>query len=161
MTRHFWLLLITLLVPANAAAWEGVVVKVLDGDSLRVQAGGKITEIRLYGIDTPEYGQAYGNKAKQFSRRLILGQQVDVREMDTDHYGRTVALVSTGSRLLNRELVRAGLAWHYPSYCRLQPLCTELKQLQAAAEKEGRGLWRDKNPLPPWQWKRSRRQDNQ
>lgn len=134
--------------------WEGVVVKVLDGDSLRIQRGGKIEEIRLYGIDAPEYRQAYSNKARQYVRRMVDGQEVAVEKMDVDRYGRIVALVTLKDRLVNRELVEAGLAWYYPRYCRWQPLCGELAQLEARARRQGRGLWRDHDPVPPWEWKR-------
>jgi endonuclease YncB( thermonuclease family) len=138
----------------NAAAWEGVVVKVIDGDSLRVQRNGKIHEIRLYGIDTPEYRQAYSNKAKQFTKRLAYQQVVTVEEKDIDRYGRIVALVMSQGKLVNRELVREGLAWYYPKYCREQPLCGELQGLERKARKARRGLWRDESPVSPWNWKR-------
>ncbi len=135
-------------------AWEGVVVKVLDGDSLQIRRDGKIYEIRLYGIDTPEYKQPYSNKAKQFTKRLAYRQTVSVEKRDIDRYGRIVALVSSHGKLVNRELVRAGLAWFYPRYCREQPLCRELESLERQARKERRGFWREKNPVSPWDWKR-------
>lgn len=129
-------------------------VKVIDGDSLQVGHNGKIHEIRLYGIDTPEYRQAYSNKAKQFTRRLAHKEVVTVEEKDVDRYGRIVALVVSRGKLVNRELVREGLAWYYPKYCRDQPLCGELKRLEGRSRKERRGIWQDENPVPPWEWKR-------
>jgi len=137
-----------------ASAWEGMVVKVLDGDSLQVKVNGRTVEIRLYGIDAPEYKQPYSNKAKQFVRRMAGGQEVSVEKMDVDRYGRLVALVSVGDRLVNRELVAAGLAWYYPRYCRKQPLCRELAELEDKARQEKKGLWRDPAPVSPWEWKR-------
>lgn len=138
----------------HATAWEGVVVKVLDGDSIRIKRNGRIDEIRLYGIDAPEYKQPYSNKAKQYVRRMVYRQEVVVEEMDVDRYGRTVALVFLKDKLVNRELVGAGLAWYYPRYCRRQPLCGELAELEAGARRQGRGLWRDPDPVSPWEWKR-------
>ena len=139
MTRHFCILLYTLFAllftVGNAGAWEGIVVKVIDGDSLRVQRNGKIHEIRLYGIDTPEYRQAYSNKAKQFTKRLAYRQVVTVEEKDIDRYGRIVALVMSQGKLVNRELVREGLAWYYPQYCLDQPLCREFQTLERKARK--------------------------
>lgn len=161
MTRYFYILsgvMFVLLVHIGyAAAWEGVVVKVLDGDSIVIQRSGEINTIRLYGIDTPEYKQAYSNKAKQFTRRLVNGQRVSVEEKDRDRYGRIVALVVSQGKLVNRELVREGLAWYYPHYCREQPLCNELRSLENQAKKEGRGLWRDRNPVSPMEWKRQQK----
>ena len=161
MTRCFYILLavvFTLLIQmSDAAAWEGVVVKVLDGDSIEIKRNGKVHTIRLYGIDTPEYKQAYRNKAKQFTKRLVNRQKVNVVEKDIDRYGRIVALVESSGQLVNRELVREGLAWYYSKYCLAQPLCGELKDLERKARNEGRGLWRDENPISPMDWKRQQK----
>jgi len=161
MTRYFYIQLCALsallFFAGNGVAWEGIVVKVIDGDSLQVRHNGKIHEIRLYGIDTPEYRQAYSNKAKQFTRRLAYRQVVTVEEKDIDRYGRIVALVVSRGKLVNRELVREGLAWYYPKYCRDQPLCGELQRLERRARKERRGIWQDEDPVPPWEWKRQQK----
>lgn len=158
MTRIFSIVacfISLLLVPAcSVSALEGTVVKVIDGDSLMVQWEGKVSEVRLYGIDTPEYRQPFSNKAKQFTRKLALGQLVIVEEKDIDKYGRTVALVRSRGKLVNRELVRVGLAWYYSRYCHEQPLCGELKLLEQKAKKEKRGLWRGRNPVSPRKWKK-------
>ncbi|MDW7772011.1 MAG: thermonuclease family protein [Desulfobulbaceae bacterium] len=160
-SRCFLIPLILLFIAAgNVHAWEGVVVKVLDGDSIQVKRDGKIYEIRLYGIDTPEYKQPYSNKAKQYTKRLAYRQTVSVKKKDVDRYGRIVALVSSRGKLVNKELVRSGLAWFYPRYCREQPLCGELEALEKQARKEGRGLWRDTAPVSPWEWKRRHRAQN-
>lgn len=141
----------------RAAAWEGVVVKVVDGDSLQIKRDGRIREIRLYGVDAPEYKQPYSKKAKRYLRRMVYLRTVAVEEMDIDRYDRIVALVFRKEGLVNRELVRAGLAWYYPRYCRRQPLCGELADLQNKAEQQRRGLWRDPDPVSPWEWKRRQR----
>jgi len=150
-------LLFLLVSNVTALAWDAVVVKVLDGDSIEVSRDGKIVEIRLYGIDTPEYKQPYSNKARQFTRKLTYRQAVSVEQMDIDRYGRSVALVYSQGKLVNRELVRCGLAWFYPRYCLAQPLCRELQSLEDQARQERLGLWRDNAPLSPWEWKRRER----
>ena len=142
---------------STAYCWQGYVVKVLDGDSLRVKRGKEVIEIRLYGIDCPEWGQDYGNKAKRFTKAKMYKRTVNVEPRDVDRYGRTVALVSSSGRLINRELVRAGLAWMYPKYCKKQPLCSELKKLQNKARNRRMGLWRARDPVSPWQWKRQKK----
>lgn len=141
----------------QAWAWEGVVSKVLDGDSIQVQRDGRTVEVRLYGIDTPEHRQAYSNKARQFTREMLYRKRVTVEEKDVDRYGRRVALVAWQGRLVNRELVRAGLAWHYPRYCRSQPLCGELAVLEQGARASRLGLWADPEPVAPWEWKKRQR----
>jgi endonuclease YncB( thermonuclease family) len=137
-----------------AYGWEGYVTKVLDGDSLRVKKGSRVHEIRLYGIDSPEYGQLFWLEAKGLTRELVLGKIVNVKPMDTDQYGRIVALVWHQGQLVNSELVRAGLAWVYPRYCQTQSLCNDMKTKEDAAHKQGVGLWREKSPMAPWLWKR-------
>jgi len=142
----------------SAQSWHGYVIKVLDGDSLRVRRGGAVYEIRLYGIDTPEYKQSYWKKAKRFTKSRTYKKTVTIEPRDVDRYGRIVALVKSQGRLVNRELVRDGLAWVYPKYCLEQPLCHEMKREETLARKELRGLWKEQNPLSPWQWKRKHAQ---
>lgn len=147
--------LLTILCCSNTAlAWHGYVVKVLDGDSLRIRRGTKIYEVRLYGIDTPEYKQPYGNKAKLYTRSRTWKKTVTVEPKDVDRYGRIVAVVKSRGRTVNRELVRDGLAWVYPKYCTMQPLCNEMKIDEEKARKLRRGLWKEKQPISPWEWKR-------
>jgi len=141
---------------ASAFAWEGTVARVLDGDSFRVRQGGQLVTIRLYGIDCPEYGQAAWREAKEGVSDLIEGKKVTVEPMDTDQYGRVVALVGIRGRSVNGELVRRGLAWVYPRYCKAQPLCRGLDELEEAARTERLGIWRDRQSVPPWVWKRGK-----
>lgn len=165
MSRAFFnycLLLVlapALLLPglSSATARYGYVLRVLDGDSFRVRMGGKLQEIRLYGIDAPEYGQRYGSKAKRYLQSLVNKVTVTVIPKDVDRYGRIVALVKSHGRLVNRELVRNGYAWVYPKYCRQEPLCSQLTELELEARKHNRGLWRAKTPEPPWELKQRRR----
>lgn len=137
-------------------AWEGSVTRVLDGDSLRIRQGSRVATIRLYGIDCPEYGQVGWQEAKNLTSTLARGQNVLVTPMDTDRYGRTVALVKIRGRILNAELVQTGMAWVYPQYCRVQPLCRELETLELMARQQRLGLWREQHPMPPWVWKQRR-----
>ncbi len=116
---------------------------------------GEGERIRLHGIDCPEKRQAFGNKAKQFTSKLVFGQTVAVNVMDQDRYGRTVGeVVLPDGRVLNHKLVKAGLAWWYRRYA---PEDKKLSQLEAEARDKKRGLWADPNPLPPWEWQRMRR----
>jgi micrococcal nuclease len=148
-------LLVLWAVPA--IGWEGKVVRVLDGDSLRVRQGGRIVTLRLYGIDCPEYGQNFWRESKDAAEDMLRGKKVTVEPMDTDRYGRIVALVGSEGRLVNRELVRRGMAWVYPRFCTAQPLCRDFKKLEQAARARKIGLWRDDRPVPPWIWKRGKK----
>ncbi len=136
--------------------FNGVGHKIIDGDSFYVKKAGKKIEIRLYGIDCPEYAQTYSNKAKTFVRRKILHKKLKIIPYYKDAYGRLVVMVKYGEKLLNESLVEAGLAWVYPRYCK-KKICRSWKNQEAKARKSVRGLWRDKHPIAPWRWKRDRR----
>ena len=101
----FWLalFLISALAATTAAAgeatsWSGEVVGVKDGDTIVVLHDSRGETIRLYGIDAPEKGQDFGNRAKQALSGLVFGKTVEIKPMDTDRYGRTVAMVSLSGR---------------------------------------------------------------
>jgi len=143
-----------MLLPSPVPAWQGKVVRVLDGDSILVKRAGRLYEIRLYGIDTPEYKQPFGREAGRVTRKMINKKIVDIRPMDVDRYHRIVALVTYNGRLVNRELVDKGAAWLYPRYCKKQPLCRELRVEEQQARRQRLGLWAGANPLSPSQWKR-------
>ena len=150
------LFLIFLLYPSLVLAWSGKVVGVTDGDTIKVLHDSQQVKIRLYGIDTPEKKQAFGQRAKQFTADMVAGQVVDVEEVTLDRYGRTVGVVRIGSACLNEELIKAGFAWVYTRYCDM-PMCDRWKQLEQAARLDRKGLWHDKNPVPPWEWRRKER----
>ena len=134
--------------------WQGKVVSVADGDTVTVLRGKERIRIRLDGVDTPEKRQAYGQKAKKFTLAMVAGKEVRVVPATIDRYGRTVARVHLGDKCLNKELVRAGLAWWYRKY---SPKDKELAGLEAAARKAEKGLWSDPKPTAPWDWRRQQR----
>jgi endonuclease YncB( thermonuclease family) len=70
-----------------------------------------------------------------------------------DRYGRTVGDVTLpDGRHLNAELVRAGYAWWFRRYSADPRFAT----LEAQARSARRGLWAGPDPVPPWDWRRSR-----
>jgi micrococcal nuclease len=143
-------LLAVLLVSSCGNSFSGKCVSVSDGDTIHVLRSGKAIRIRLYGVDCPEMGQDFGKKARQFTSAMVFGKVVDVKPVDTDQYGRTVAWVSADGKSLNRELVAAGLAWWYRHYA---PGDKDLADLEHAARKQKIGLWSIANPLPPWEFR--------
>jgi endonuclease YncB( thermonuclease family) len=149
------LLLIFSLSCSSPEGQQGLVVKVIDGDTFDMKSGTEKIRVRLFGIDAPERGQAFNVKAKEFAASLIAGKEVRVVIHDTDRYGRTVADVYLSDGLhVNSEIVKAGFAWHFTRYSN-DP---HLADLQREAQQAGRGLWRDDNPIPPWEF-RKRKQD--
>jgi endonuclease YncB( thermonuclease family) len=160
MIHRRWLIALFLFCFAIAspavADFAGKVVGVSDGDTMTVLRDQSQVRIRLYGIDCPETGQDFGSRAKQFTADLAFGKVVTVVSRDRDRYGRLVAeVVLSDGRVLNDELVKAGLAWWYRLHA--QNIGT-LRQLEAGAREAKRGLWSQPNPVPPWEWRRTKRE---
>ena len=150
--------LIALLLPALTWAWQGKVIHVTDGDTIVVLTEDKEqVRIRLYGIDAPESRQPFGSKATEFVRDIAALKVVEINERYLDRYDRTIATVHLPDGTnLNEELVRVGLAWVYTRYCDEQPMCSKWDKLQQEARENKVGLWADKEPVPPWEWRRRR-----
>jgi endonuclease YncB( thermonuclease family) len=153
-------LVILLLSPSfSFADFSGRVVGVSDGDTIKVMHGGKAEKIRLHGIDCPERNQAFGTRAKQFTSEMVFGKTVTIHVTDMDRYGRTVAdVIMPDGRVLNRELVTAGLAWWYRKYA---PHDLALGRLEEEARTAKRGLWADPDPIPPWKWRKARKAETE
>ena len=153
------MLILLLLLPDSAWAWDARVVEVIDGDTIDVEpvAGGKRTRVRLHGIDAPEIRQPHGQAARDFVSKAVLFQAVGIDEtpQKQDGYGRTVAtVVLPDGGSLQAALLRAGLAWVWPRYCRN---CDDWQALQDNARQAGRGIWRQPKPVPPWKWRKRQR----
>jgi micrococcal nuclease len=129
------------------------VVGVKDGDTFEILRNGQTITVRLFGIDTPEKNQAYGQRAKQFASDLAFGKDVRLIEHNKDRYGRTVGtIILPDGRNLNEELVREGYAWHYTAYSKDKTLAN----LEADARRFQRGLWQDPNPVAPWDFRKQK-----
>jgi endonuclease YncB( thermonuclease family) len=144
----FNLLVLSTEIPSDDFSRRVVGVSV--EDTINVMHDGRAEKIRLYGIDAPEKGQAFGNRAKQFVAAPAFGKEVEVEVKDRDRYGRTVAdVILPDGRNLNHEIVKAGFAWWYRKYA---PKDTELERLESKARQAKRGLWVDPHPVPPWEF---------
>ncbi len=114
-------------------AYRARCVEVIDGDTLRVAAeNGEEVKIRLYGVDCPEKGQLFGTAAKKAVQDLVLNKQVNIVVHDTDKYGRSVALVYGDDFSVQEQLLKQGLTWVYPEYCRIA-LCDGFYRLEEQA----------------------------
>jgi endonuclease YncB( thermonuclease family) len=129
----------------------GRVVKVVDGDTFDLMFEEKKIRVRMFGIDSPERGQAFNVKAKEFTASLIAGKEVRVIIRNKDRYGRFVCDVYLNDNTyVNAEIVKAGYAWHFTRFSD----DVQLAELQVEAMNEKRGLWQDSEPVPPWEFRR-------
>ena len=128
----------------------GKVVHVSDGDTfiLQPEQGEKI-KVRVAYIDCPELNQAFGLEAKAFVLDWAKGKTVKVETLDTDRYGRVIGWVTAGEETLNHLLVEEGYAWHFKRYSS----DFRLARMERYAQKAKLGLWKEKNPIPPWEFR--------
>jgi micrococcal nuclease len=131
------------------------VVSITDGDTIRVQFGGREYPVRYIGMDTPEthFGvEPLGPEAADANARLVAGRQVVLEKdvSETDKYGRLLRYVwlrdDSGWLLVNLELVRLGFAQvaTYPPDVKYTD--SLLLPAQRAARAAGIGLWASGEP---------------
>jgi endonuclease YncB( thermonuclease family) len=86
--------------------------------------------------------------------RLPFGQTVRVEMIDVDRYKREVGRIFLGERFINMEMVRDGFAWRYIQYDKPG----EFTAAENDAREHRGGLWTDSSPVPPWEWRKMKRQ---
>lgn len=131
---------------SECGAKSGVVVRVLDGDTIELESG---VIVRYLLVDAPEIAhsasevsECFGDEAKQANSQLVVGAKVglDYDEACEDRFGRTLAYVSVADRMVNRTLIERG-------YARLLVIppndryADEFEALEADAETRNAGLW--------------------
>src|SRR5262245_1080343 len=149
--RFVWplaLLIVSAVAASAQTTIEGIVVRVVDGDTIHVRVDNRIETVRYIGVDTPEVrhptrgAEPGGQEASAVNRELVGGKRVrlelDVRPRDRN--GRLLAYVWVVGVIVNAELVRRGYAqvMTVPPNVRYQQLFLDL---QRAARQSGRGLW--------------------
>ena len=126
------------------------VVRVVDGDTIRVEGPSGEEAVRYIGIDTPESVkpgspvECFAKRASAFNEQLVGGERVRlVRDVDErDRYGRLLAYVyrERDGLFVNAELVRGG----YATVTTFPPNVAhegEFRRLARRARLSGRGLW--------------------
>jgi micrococcal nuclease len=142
-----------LFPPAILAQETGTVADVVDGDTLLVRIGEEPLTVRLIGIDAPE--RSHPSKPKEFLAdeaagtlsSLCKGKTVRMErgDEDADRHGRLlryVYLLAPDGRLLNKEMVRRGVARVYRRFRFSRE--AEFSEAEGEARQEERGIWREK-----------------
>lgn len=144
-------------ISINAKELMGQVIKVIDGDTITIlDANKEQFKIRLSGIDAPEKNQAFGNVSKQSLSEMITGKKVKVDFNKRGRYGRIIGKVLLNNEDVNLAQIKRGLAWHYKQYEREQDVEDRAlyAQEEYLAQKDKLGLWNDKNPIAPWDFRK-------
>ena len=136
------------------------VISTGDGDTLKVQSQeGQAITVRIGCVDSPEYRQGYGPEASQRLKALLpSGKTVDLREIDIDRYGRTVAEIYSEGKSIGLQLVQEGYAVVYDRYIES---CSDTSSQYLAGEEEARSkrlnFWSQSDPIMPWDFRRGQR----
>jgi endonuclease YncB( thermonuclease family) len=165
-SRPGWLslvLAVALAVPSGAAAQSnpvlvGTVIKVIDGDTIKVQLPSGPINVRLDSVDTPERNQPWGRESTATLARLVANKQVELDVVTQDRYERLVAQVYVGGVNVNEQLVRDGHAWAFRRYMK-KDTGPAFCALEAKARAARRGLWSlpDEEWIYPSDWRRLER----
>ena len=129
--------------PTVVDAWP--VVRVVDGDTIRVLYEGRDEPVRLLCIDTPERGESGFEEATEAMRGLVEDREVVLEferpgEPERDRYGRLLAYVFVDGRNVNVEMVRLGWTPFWTKYGEGR-LAAEFREAETEAKAENRGLW--------------------
>jgi endonuclease YncB( thermonuclease family) len=134
--------------------FQGKVTAIKDGDTIEVLYENNTITIRFAHIDCPEIKkhQPFAQAAKKFTSDICFGQIVRVKNDGRfDRYKRLIAIIiNNKNENVNKELVKAGLAWHFLQYS----TDASYDALEATARQSKTGLWADENPIPPWEWRK-------
>jgi endonuclease YncB( thermonuclease family) len=129
------------------------VVGITDGDTFKgLTADSQQVKCRIYGIDAPEKKQAFGNCSKQHLSDLIFGKSVKIKVQGKSWDRAVVWVHTTDDKDIAAEMLRAGMAWHYKKYANDTLYAT----LEDQARNAKIGLWADKDPVAPWDWRKKK-----
>ena len=161
------LALLPCVVLADEQSLACKVTAIADGDTLTCfdPERRKQERIRLRGIDAPEKGQAFGDRSRQSLAALAHGKQATVKWSKRDRWGRIIGAVwvepadcpGCGHTLdVGRTQLSVGMAWWFRRYANEQPEGerVQYKFEEREAKARGIGLWQDKEPVAPWEWRK-------
>jgi endonuclease YncB( thermonuclease family) len=133
------------------------VIGISDGDTFKgLTDKNEQIKFRIYAIDAPEKKQAFGNRSKQYLSGLIFNKTAGIKYQTTDQYGRQVVWVYTpDGKDVSAEMLKAGMAWHYKRY----DATPEYAAYEIEAQKSRLGLWADKHPVAPWDFRKQKKSE--
>lgn len=143
----------TLRIDGTENVLVGKVTAVFDGDSFSIADDeGREFKIRLKGADSPEIGQVFGDKAKKSLEDLLLGRTVWIEWHEIDQ-GFTKGKVYLDGASINLHMIAEGMAWHQ----KVEDGHARLRNAEAVARANKKGLWINDDPAPPWKYREHKR----
>ena len=96
--------------------------------------------------------QPFGAQSKNFLNRLLYEKDVTLITQGEDRYGRVLGNLFSDELNVNMLMVKFGFAWVYDEYAKN----SSLYRYQDQAKAENLGLWRAKDPIAPWVWRKQK-----
>lgn len=140
------------------------VVRVYDGDSLKVRGQGVELMVRLVGIDAPETagrgrpGQPYGQRSAGYLRELVINEKVRLKSYGMDHYNRQLAELFLDGDNINLKMVQSGMAERYQGRPAKGLDIGPYRKAESRAKAQNQGIWQQGDGyISPRQWRKRHR----
>jgi micrococcal nuclease len=131
------------------------IISIKDGDTLGVSDRENKVIVRLACLDAAERDQPGGYAATTRLKQLLpTGTQVQLQPVDTDHYGRTVAIVYRGNLNINLTLIQEGQAVVNRKYLYNCPNSQDYLTAEIQAKHNKLSFWRIPKTIMPWDWRK-------
>ncbi len=152
---------IFLALPLFSFAGQFKVVRVYDGDTIKVVENGDKITIRLVGIDAPEIskkkhlpGQPFCLKAKEYLSTLVLNKVVNIKFYGKDASGKSLGEIFAEKVNINIEMIHAGLAEVYKGMPAKNLEITTYRDAEKKAIEAVKGIWELRDQyFSPWDWR--------
>jgi len=106
--------------------------------------------IELANIDCPETQQPFGPEARHMLEKKLKGKKVEAFIEGKNRWGiRQAVVIPKDEDDPRLKLLGEGLAWTSE-----KNVVPEFEALRVDAQTHGKGLWKDKDPTPPWVFRR-------
>lgn len=138
-----------LCLPSHTALANPIITHFYDGDTVKIDDGQRQYKLRITDIDAPERNQRYGKQARRALMKLCKQADLNITFTGFDKYQRELGKLTCNNTEVSESLIEQGYAWfnvRYSGNWALQAAENEARQAK-------RGLWKQKNPIPPWEWR--------
>lgn len=116
-------------------------------------------KVYLLGIEAPEMKQTFGKPSREYLQRLLFARNNQVKIIIKKHtrakniIGTVYATDLNSSQYtdINGMMVMAGFAWANPRTSK------QYNAVEKIARNRKAGLWKQRRPIAPWQWRKGKR----
>jgi len=126
--------------------------RIIDGDTFTAKVGAGIATFRIYGTDSPEKEQAWGEESRQWLEDTLFGTASISVAVEGNSYNRLLARVYADGEDVGQESIQLGHSWHYEAAKNTEAYA----DVQESARNQGIGLWSLPFPTVPGDFRAGR-----